>query len=75
MTVELDVHKQKQWERIEVLLGLDTRNDVEDSPPKKFQINRKDSPVRKICEDITTREEAIRCSLNHFRTHDMSAML
>ena len=28
--------------------------------PKKFFINRKDSPVRNICEDFTTREEAIK---------------
>ncbi len=31
-----------------------------DKPPKKFYINRKDSPVRNICEDFTTREEAIK---------------
>ena len=30
------------------------------NPPKKFYINRKDSPVRNICEDFTTREEAIK---------------
>jgi len=29
-------------------------------PAKKFFINRKDSPVRNICEDFTTREEAIK---------------
>ena len=29
-------------------------------PTKKFYINRKDSPVRNICEDFTTREEAIK---------------
>ena len=27
---------------------------------KKFYINRKDSPVRNICEDFTTRNEAIK---------------
>ena len=27
---------------------------------KKIYINRKDSPVRNICEDFTTREEAIK---------------
>ena len=30
-----------------------------DRPTKKYYINRKDSPVRNICEDFTTREEAI----------------
>ena len=29
-------------------------------PAKKFYINRKDSPVRNICADFTTREEAIK---------------
>ena len=29
-------------------------------PSLKFFINRKDSPVRNICEDFTTREEAIK---------------
>ena len=31
-----------------------------EKPPIKFYINRKDSPVRNICEDFTTREEAIK---------------
>ena len=31
-----------------------------EKPTKKFYINRKDSPVRNICEDFTTREEAIK---------------
>ena len=31
-----------------------------EKPAKKFYINRKDSPVRNICEDFTTREEAIK---------------
>tara|TARA_Y100001968_G_scaffold332427_1_gene390562 strand:+ start:7421 stop:7915 length:495 start_codon:yes stop_codon:yes gene_type:complete len=34
-------------------------NEIE-KPSKKFYINRKDSPVRNICEDFTTREEAIK---------------
>ena len=29
-------------------------------PPKKFFINRKDSPVRNFCEEFTTRDEAIK---------------
>ena len=31
-----------------------------ENPAKKFYINRKDSPVRNICEDFTTREESIK---------------
>jgi len=31
-----------------------------ENPAKKFYINRKDSPVRNICEDFTTREEGIK---------------
>ena len=31
-----------------------------EKPAKKFYINRKDSPVRNICEDFTTREESIK---------------
>ena len=31
-----------------------------EKPAKKFYINRKDSPVRNICEDFKTREEAIK---------------
>ncbi|WP_320663922.1 hypothetical protein [Prochlorococcus sp. MIT 1223] len=31
-----------------------------DNPPIKHYINRKESPVRNICEDFTTREEAIK---------------
>tara|TARA_B100000579_G_scaffold414793_1_gene408764 strand:- start:648 stop:1142 length:495 start_codon:yes stop_codon:yes gene_type:complete len=31
-----------------------------DKTSKKYYINRKDSPVRNICEDFTTREEAIK---------------
>tara|TARA_Y100001968_G_scaffold328938_1_gene377137 strand:+ start:701 stop:1192 length:492 start_codon:yes stop_codon:yes gene_type:complete len=31
-----------------------------EKPAMKFYINRKDSPVRNICEDFTTREEAIK---------------
>jgi len=31
-----------------------------EKPAKKFYINRKDSPVRNICEDFTTRENAIK---------------
>ena len=31
-----------------------------EKPAKKFYINRKDSPVRNICEDFATREEAIK---------------
>jgi len=31
-----------------------------EKPAKKFYINKKDSPVRNICEDFTTREEAIK---------------
>ena len=81
MNKEVDSHRRKQWERIEVLGLLDSRNYNEDfpteksldghtkpqryvkqldKPTKKFYINRKDSPVRNICEDFTTREEAIK---------------
>ena len=60
MTDELDVHTKKQWKSIKVLGFLDTRNNVGNSPPEKFYINRKNSQVRNICEDITTREEAIK---------------
>tara|TARA_Y100001968_G_scaffold152673_1_gene139612 strand:- start:235 stop:729 length:495 start_codon:yes stop_codon:yes gene_type:complete len=80
MTDELDIHKKKKWERIEVLGLLDVRSINDEEPikkspdghtkpkryveqsqqtTKKFYINRKDSPVRNICEDFTTREEAI----------------
>ena len=31
-----------------------------EKPALKFYINRKNSPVRNICEDFTTREEAIK---------------
>tara|TARA_B100000214_G_C23555508_1_gene440411 strand:+ start:83 stop:574 length:492 start_codon:yes stop_codon:yes gene_type:complete len=81
MKNQINVHKKKQWERIEVLGILDTRKVIEnyvleksedghtkpkryvkqlEKPAKKFYINKKDSPVRNICEDFTTREEAIK---------------
>ena len=34
--------------------------DKYEQPIKKFYINRKDSPVRNICEEFTTRTEAIK---------------
>lgn len=80
MINQLDIHSKKEWEQIEVLGLLDTRNIGEASAPEKlengqtkpnryryesnqpsqkFYINRKQSPVRNVCEDFTTREEAI----------------
>ena len=44
-----------------------------EKPAKQFYINRKDSPVRNIYEDFTTREEAIKMfdKINYFGTLGM----
>ena len=95
MNEEIDSHRRKQWQRIEVLGLIDSRNYNEDfpteksldghtkpqryvkqldKPTKKFYINRKDSPVRNICEDFTTREKAIKMFDKLLLTHVMLAL-
>ena len=48
--------------KIEVLGLIDNRDDA------------LESPVRSIFENIATREEVIKCSINYLETHFISAM-